>query len=103
MLKKGILYILTILEVILMTLLIIWNRLIEHRVLSCDSLGNLKIEYADKQYPAYKMSDGERVIFYIVGRVMLAKASSLIIVDEPEIHLHKAILNKLWDIFGGEA
>lgn len=76
----------------------IWNRLIEHRVLSCDSLGNLKIEYADKQYPAYKMSDGERVIFYIVGRVMLAKDSSLIIVDEPEIHLHKAILNKLWDI-----
>lgn len=76
----------------------IWNRLIEHRVLSCDSLGNLNIEYADKQYPAYKMSDGERVIFYIVGRVMLAKESSLIIVDEPEIHLHKAILNKLWDM-----
>ena len=44
------------------------------------------------------MSDGERVIFYVVGRVMLAKESSLIIVDEPEMHLHKAILNKLWDI-----
>lgn len=29
---------------------------------------------------------------------MLAKESSLIIVDEPEMHLHKAILNKLWDI-----
>ena len=72
----------------------IWNHLIEHRTLLCDNLGNLQIECGDEKYPAYKMSDGERV----VGRVMLAKESSLIIVDEPEMHLHKAILNKLWDI-----
>lgn len=76
----------------------IWNHLIEHRTLLCDDLGNLQIECGDEKYPAYKMSDGERVIFYVVGRVMLAKESSLIIVDEPEMHLHKAILNKLWDI-----
>ena len=76
----------------------IWNHLIEHRTLLCDNLGNLQIECGDEIYPAYKMSDGERVIFYVVGRVMLAKESSLIIVDEPEMHLHKAILNKLWDI-----
>ena len=76
----------------------IWNHLIEHRTLLCDYLGNLQIECGDEKYPAYKMSDGERVIFYVVGRVMLAKESSLIIVDEPEMHLHKAILNKLWDI-----
>ena len=76
----------------------IWNHLIEHRTLLCDNLGNLQIECGDEKYPAYKMSDGERVIFYVVGRVMLAKESSLNIVDEPEMHLHKAILNKLWDI-----
>ena len=76
----------------------IWNHLIEHRTLLCDNLGNLQIECGDEKYPAYKMSDGERVIFYVVGRVMLAKESSLIIVDEPEMHLHKAILNKLWGI-----
>ena len=76
----------------------IWNHLIEHRTLLCDNLGNLQIECGDEKYPAYKMSDGERVIFYVVGRVMLAKESSLIIVDEPEMHLHKAILNNLWDI-----
>nr|DAW59056.1 MAG TPA: hypothetical protein [Caudoviricetes sp.] len=34
------------------------------------------------------MSGGERVNFYVVGRVMLAKEASLIIVDEPEMHLH---------------
>ncbi len=76
----------------------IWNFLIEHRTLECDSTCTLSIRYRDKKYPAYRMSDGEREIFYVVGRVLLAKESSLIIIDEPELHLHKAILNKLWDI-----
>lgn len=76
----------------------IWNFLIEHRALECDSTCTLSIKYKDKKYPAYRMSDGEREIFYVVGRVLLAKEASLIIVDEPELHLHKAILNKLWDI-----
>lgn len=79
----------------------IWNNLIEHRTLFCDNSENLKIKYSNnnetKEYPAYKMSDGEREIFYVVGRVLLSAPSSLIVVDEPELHLHKAILNKLWD------
>lgn len=79
----------------------IWNSLIEHRTLFCDSSGNLKIKYSNinetKEYPAYKMSDGEREIFYVVGRILLSTPSSLIVVDEPELHLHKTILNKLWD------
>lgn len=79
----------------------IWNNLIEHRALFCDNSGNLKIKYSTKdsikEYPAYKMSDGEREIFYVVGRILLAQESSLIVVDEPELHLHKAILNKLWN------
>ena len=79
----------------------VWNSLIEHRELFCDNSGNLKIKYSKnnekKEYPAYQMSDGEREIFYVVGRVLLAKESSLIVIDEPELHLHKAILNKLWD------
>lgn len=75
----------------------IWNNLISHRELFCDDSGNLQIRYENSQYPAFKMSDGEREILYVVGRVLLAKRSSLIIIDEPELHLHKAILNKLWD------
>ena len=80
----------------------IWNSLIEHRELYCDNSGNLQIKYSQgdetEEYPAFRMSDGEREIFYVVGRVLLAKPSSLIVIDEPELHLHKAILNKLWDI-----
>lgn len=78
----------------------IWNKLLEHRELFCDDSGNLQIKCKDNStiYPANRMSSGEKEIFYIIGRVLLTKESSLIIVDEPEIHLHKAILNKLWDI-----
>lgn len=75
----------------------IWNSLIEHRKLFCDNSGNLQIMNGEEKYPAYRMGDGEREIFYVVGRVLLAKEKSLIVVDEPELHLHKAILNKLWD------
>lgn len=75
----------------------IWNGLIEHRQLDCDENNLLKIRYDDTSYDAHEMSDGERVIIYHTGRVLLAPENSLIIVDEPEIHLHKTIANKLWD------
>ena len=77
--------------------MVIWNGLIEHRQLDCDENNLLKIRYDDTSYDAHEMSDGERVIIYHTGRVLLAPENSLIIVDEPEIHLHKTIANKLWD------
>ena len=78
----------------------IWNGLIEHRQLDCDENNLLKIRYDDTSYDAHEMSDGERVIIYHTGRVLLAPENSLIIVDEPEIHLHRTIGNRLWDALG---
>ncbi len=77
----------------------IWNSLIEHRVMYINESNELKIKVpkTDKEYPAYEMSDGEKNILYLIGRVLLAKEDSLIIVDEPEMYLHKSIVNKLWD------
>ena len=43
------------------------------------------------------MSEGERNILYLIGRVLFAPGGGFIIVDEPELHLHKTIVNKLWD------
>lgn len=43
------------------------------------------------------MSDGERVIFYLIGEVISAPENSIIVVDEPEMHIHKSITKKLWD------
>lgn len=76
----------------------IWNKLIKHRTLDVDDNNNLIVKITDdKYYEAYKMSDGERVILYFAGRVLLAPKNSLIIVDEPEGYLHESIINKLWD------
>lgn len=77
--------------------MVIWNELIGHRQLDCDENNSLQIKYGGNSYDAHEMSDGERVIIYHTGRVLLAPKNSLIIVDEPEIHLHKSIANKLWD------
>ncbi len=77
----------------------IWNFLIEHREMFYDDNNNLKIKVKEslEEYPAYQMSDGEKNIFFLIGRVLLASDDAMIIIDEPEMYLHKAIVNKLWD------
>ncbi len=45
-----------------------------------------------------EMSDGERGLFYLVAKCMIAPPGTLIIVDEPETHLHRAIRNRFWDL-----
>jgi hypothetical protein len=43
------------------------------------------------------MSDGEKVTLYLIAQILQAPENGFIIVDEPEIYLHKTILTKLWD------
>lgn len=50
-----------------------------------------------KPYHAKEMSDGERGIFYLIGEALSVPANGLFIVDEPELHLHRAIQARLWD------
>lgn len=75
----------------------VWNYLIEHRRLVCESGCDLVLYDGPEKYPAYKMSDGEKAVFYLVARVVLAPANALIVTDEPEMYLHPTIVNKLWD------
>ncbi|HTO15761.1 MAG TPA: AAA family ATPase [Edaphocola sp.] len=81
--------------------IIIWNSLIEHRKMFCDENNNLSIKTIDTEkediYPAYLMSDGEKVILYLIARVLMTSNEGLIIVDEPELYLHRAIVDKLWN------
>lgn len=42
------------------------------------------------------MSDGERVIFYLIGQCLAAPENGIIVIDEPELHLHKSIQIPLW-------
>lgn len=48
-------------------------------------------------YNMNEMSDGERIIVYYIIQVLLAKESSTIIVDEPELYLNTSIYSRLWN------
>jgi hypothetical protein len=53
-------------------------------------------------YNASEMSDGERVIFYMVGEVICSIENAIIIIDEPEMHIHKSLVKKLFDLIENE-
>jgi len=76
----------------------IWDKLLPHRKLdiSGDNIRVIPIGSTDS-YPAADMSDGERAVFYLIGQTLVAARNSLIIFDEPELHIHRSITANLWD------
>lgn len=76
----------------------IWSRLLPHRLLiiSGDDI-RVSTPGINVNYPAADMSDGERAIFYLVGQTLVAADNSLLVIDEPELHIHRSIMSKLWD------
>jgi ABC-type cobalamin/Fe3+-siderophores transport system ATPase subunit len=75
-----------------------WESLLPHRELV---IGGAKIETRVKGeeaglYNSSQMSDGERVIFYLIGACLSAPENGVIIIDEPEIHIHKSLQYPLW-------
>ena len=77
----------------------LWDRLLPHRLLniSGDNVETFRPGKADGKYTASEMSDGERAIFYLIGQTLTASPNSVLIVDEPELHVHPSIMAKLWD------
>jgi ABC-type cobalamin/Fe3+-siderophores transport system ATPase subunit/D-ribose pyranose/furanose isomerase RbsD len=76
----------------------IWTRLLPHRNLHIygDNI-EASIAGSGTRYSAADMSDGERAIFYMIGQTLTAANNSMLIIDEPELHVHRAIMSKLWD------
>ncbi|WP_202946573.1 AAA family ATPase, partial [Achromobacter arsenitoxydans] len=76
----------------------IWQRLLPHRVLhiSGDDI-QVSPPNTDTRYNASEMSDGERAIFYLIGQTLVAAPNSLLVIDEPELHVHRSVISKLWD------
>ncbi|MDO8051141.1 AAA family ATPase [Janthinobacterium sp. SUN211] len=76
----------------------IWDKLLPHRKLEISG-DNIEVRLADStdSYSAADMSDGERAIFYLIGQTLVAAKNTLIIFDEPELHIHRAIVASLWD------
>lgn len=76
----------------------VWETILPHRKLI---IGGLRIQTsfagdASKIYNSSEMSDGERVVFYLIGQCLAAPQNGIVVVDEPELHLHKSIQTPLW-------
>lgn len=74
----------------------IWDEVFPQRQIVLDN-AKATAKYNDTPYQAKFMSDGERVALYLISQCLLAPIDTYIVVDEPEIHLHKTIMNRLWD------
>ena len=76
----------------------IWEQLLPHRKLhiSGDDI-QVSVTADGDLYSGSEMSDGERAVFYMLGQTLVAAENSLIIFDEPELHVHPSIMSRLWD------
>ena len=81
----------------------LWEKLLPHRKLKI-STANLKVVPFEEsgEYSAADLSDGERVIFYLIGQSLMVKPNGILIIDEPELHINKSILPDLFDMIERE-
>jgi hypothetical protein len=77
----------------------IWEEVLPHRkiIKMAGRIETYPTGSPEKNYNAAEMSDGERVIFYLIGEVVSVSENSVLVIDEPEMHLHKSITKTLWD------
>lgn len=78
----------------------IWEELIPNRKLN-KKAGMIEVfpnEDANQKYNSSEMSDGERVIFYLIGESLCARENSIIVIDEPEMHIHTSLQKRLFDL-----
>ena len=81
----------------------IWEQVLPKRELL---IGGHKIEARRRgeleYFSPHEMSDGERVIFYLIGQCLCAPKDGVILLDEPELHLHRALQTRLRDAVEAE-
>lgn len=75
----------------------IWSTIMPHRQITFEDGKVLVKKEEEPDYHGKEMSDGERVALYLIGQCLCAPENSVIIIDEPEIHLHKSLVDKLWN------
>jgi energy-coupling factor transporter ATP-binding protein EcfA2 len=75
----------------------IWSDIMPHRAISFNDGKVMVRKEGEPEYHGKEMSDGERVALYLIGQCLCIPDNSIIVIDEPEIHLHKALVDKLWN------
>ncbi|MGL4410816.1 MAG: DUF4435 domain-containing protein [Bacteroidales bacterium] len=79
----------------------IWTRLLPYTTLVVED-SRLKLNPSQDStdslsYEISHMSEGEKIIFYLLGVTLTAPENSIIVVDEPELHLGRTLLSQVWD------
>lgn len=76
----------------------IWDEIFPQRKLEVDDakfLASMR-DGTGTPYNSNQMSDGERAVLYLAAQVLCVPQSKHLIIDEPEVHLHRSIMNRLW-------
>lgn len=76
----------------------LWGEILPHRMIAFED-GKVVVRNptTGASYHGKEMSDGERVALYLMGQVLSAPSGSILVIDEPEIHLHSSIMQSIWD------
>jgi len=78
----------------------IWRKIFPQREILFDdakvTASFSKIGEGKREYKGNEMSDGERVALYLLAQCLCVPLNITLIIDEPEIHLHRSIMNRLW-------
>lgn len=77
----------------------LWNEVLPQRKLLVDDskfYAAFEQDGTTVKYSANQMSDGERAVLYLAAQVLCVPENKTLIMDEPEIHLHRSIMNRLW-------
>lgn len=85
-------------------LLSIWDAVFPHRkikfldskVIATTIQNEVDSNQEERSYKGNEMSDGERVALYLIGQCLTIPQNKILVIDEPEIHLHRSIMNCLW-------
>jgi energy-coupling factor transporter ATP-binding protein EcfA2 len=86
-------------ETDLLKLIAFWSRHFPEREIDFSSYTPTavsKLGRSTDPYTVSQMSDGERVAIYLAARIIDAQAG-VVIIDEPEVHLHPVLAKQLWD------
>lgn len=77
----------------------IWEKMFPHnRLIRKSGFIELVSAYRDSDsYTAGRMSDGEKIVFYLIGAILCTPPETVLVIEEPEILLHNSIKSSLWD------
>ena len=80
----------------------VWEQVLPHRRLKLVDSKFISSSVGETgqfdDYCSNQMSDGERSVLYLIAQVLSLRENKTIIIDEPELHLHRSIMHKLWKV-----